>query len=353
MVSGKNTVVLEDVIMQKGLKVRAGSKILEGFVSPFTATVDQKLSGKYEITGRVETNEFCIGGYYDSSEEEKNFCAIDAVKSGSAEFALCNDIFGNYRRFSPKAGCCYIHPTYGTVSRLGLVPITQSMDSIGVLCKNIADGLTLLAQIAGNDPKDGAMFPEISYDYAASAGKIRIGIPQNVFASAEKTTSDAANSLAAEFEKTNIKLEYFDVYSQVMSILTSAEICNNISRYDGIKYGYRAEDFRGVEDLYVKTRTQGLGADAKLAAILGCLVLSQDFYDRYYNKAMKIRRLIKDSLRFDSYDLIVLPCCVAGELAALAGLPACSFLYKGAGIQLIANVRQEHLFKNVQEVLPA
>jgi len=336
--------------MQKDEPVTAGSKILNGFKSPITATVVERLlASGYKIAGRAETSEFGISG--------ENLGAVKTLESGAAEYALCNDIFGNYRKQAPMSNLCYIHPTYGTVSRYGLVQTAASMAQIGVLCKNVTDGLTLLSKIAGHDPKDGAMFGEASYSYDKPADGIRIGIPAAVTAKADESARYAINELAGKFQQTSVELDYFDVYSQVMCILSSAEISNNISRYDGIKYGNRAAEYRGIEDLYVKTRTEAFGIDAKQAAIMGCLVLSQDYYEKYYDKAMRIRRLIKESSRFDDYDIIALPCNINGDnnalfaLAALAGLPACSFSYNGQGVQLIANARHEHLFKAVWEGL--
>ena len=154
-----------------------------------------------------------------------------------------------------------------------------------------------------------------------------------------------------EFSSTDIDLEYFDLYSQVMYILSSAEISNNLSRYDGIKFGYRASGYTDIDDLYTKTRSEGFGLDAKLTAIMGAVVLSKDHYGPYYEKAMKIRRLIKESINFDTYKVIVLPCRISDDpyenLASihllLAGLLSVSFSYKGHGIQLVAGVKKENL----------
>jgi aspartyl-tRNA(Asn)/glutamyl-tRNA(Gln) amidotransferase subunit A len=144
-----------------------------------------------------------------------------------------------------------------------------------------------------------------------------------------------------------------------MYILCCAEISNNINRYDGIKFGHRARGFKNIDDLYVKTRTEGFGLETKFAAIMGAMVLSEGHYASYYENAMKIRRLIKESLRFDEYDIIVLPCKISEDpyenlalysLAALVGLPSVSFMYKGSGIQLIADIKKESLLRTAWEV---
>jgi len=325
-------VFLEDCIMQEGTEATAGSKILKGFVSPFNATVVDRLLDKgHTIAGRVAMDEFGIVPVTGSNIADE---AIKVATDGAC--VLCNDALGMYRRIVAAGmteDSCYIHPTYGTVSRHGLIPTVSSMDQIGVLCKNVEDGFTLLRHIAGHDHKDGAMFPDSPIDFDAPVPKtIRVGIPGNFM----------GNMSFGRFRAIPLQLVHSDVYQQVMYILTCAEISNNISRYDGIKFGHRATEYKGVNDLYVKTRSEGFGLDAKMVAIMGAMVLSQDYYTPYYEKAMKIRRLIKESLLFDTYDIILLHPGME-PLAALAGLPSVSFSSGGQGIQLIANVGQESL----------
>ncbi|HBN85054.1 MAG TPA: hypothetical protein DDZ89_14565, partial [Clostridiales bacterium] len=186
--------------------------------------------------------------------------------------------------------------------------------------------------------------------------------PESIVNKADQETQSAIKEFAEKFNSVNVDLEYFDVYKQVMMILSCAEISNNISRYDGIKFGYRASGYKGIDDLYIKTRSEGLGVETKLAAIMGAMVLSKNQYTPYYEQATKIRRLIKESLRFDAYDIIVLPCCISEDpyenlslfaLPNLVGLPCASFSYKGQGIQLIANVKNENLISTAWEVCMA
>jgi len=350
-VSGADAVALEDSIMLKGHLSTAGSKILQDFVSPLDATVITKLlDNGFVLSGKTAMNEFGIGGITADVPDETTG-AVKAVADGLVPYALCNDVFGTYRRQAAENGLCYIHPTYGTVSRYGLIPLVCSMDQIGIVCNNLSDGFSLLSAIAGNDPKDGAMFPEESYAYEKTGKDITVGIPEAVVNQADEKTQRSIRDFAGNFRSVSISLDYFDVYKQVMYILSCAEISNNISRYDGIKFGYRTQNYKSLNDLYVNTRTEGFGLQTKLAAIMGSLALSQDQYVPCYEQAMKIRRLIKESPRFDAYDIIILPAAVSGTpydnlslfaLAPLAGLPSVTFSHQGCGIQLIANVKNEN-----------
>jgi len=328
----------------------AGSKILEGFKAPFDAEVVTRLAAKnITIAGKTRMSEFGIASVSPGRPNEITG-GVEAVADGAVKYALCNDVFGINRRQAAGAGVCCIHPTYGTVSRYGLIPLASSMDQIGVVCRDLSEGFELLSLIAGKDEKDGAMFPDEKYSYTKSDNKITVGLPEAVVNQADEGAQKAIRELAEKLGFVNISLPYFEVYRQVMYILCCAEISNNINRYDGIKFGYRTENYTNLEELYVNTRNEGFGLDAKLAAVMGSMVLSQDEYGPYYDKSMRIRRLIKESVKFDGYDVIILPTAISDDpyvnlslyaLAPLAGLPSVSFQYQGQGIQLIANVRNE------------
>ena len=355
--SGSDCVVLEDCIMQEDRPSTAGSKILENFISPLNATVVDRLTAAgIKIRGKVKMNEFGLSKI-TADRPDTLSGAVEAVVSGFSEAALCNDFSGTIRRQAAENNLYYIHPTYGTVSRYGLIPSICSMDQIGVLCSDLKRGFQILSILAGNDPKDGAMFPEQSYTYqpeanrSAAGNKIRIGIPDQIVPMANLHNQDMIRDLSEHFETVSIDLPHFNVYAQVMYILASAEISNNINRYDGIKFGYRTENYKNLNDLYLNSRTEGFDLEAKLAAIMGSMVLSKEYYIPYYEKAMKIRRLIKESLNFDEYDLIAVPSLPDADLyrqsalyalAPLAGLPTISFPWKGGAIQLIANVKNEN-----------
>ena len=343
-------VILEECVMQKGKVATAGSKMLQNFVAPFDAEIVARLlASEYEIIGRSEMAEFAFESMFSSGAETLS-TAVEFVANGEAEFAICNDIFGKQRQQAAENGLCYIRPSYGTVSRHGLIQSVCSMDQLGIVCKDLTEGFELLSIIAGRDSKDGAMHPEEQYNYSAHSKKMRIGVPWL-----------GSNESGSEFELVAMDLQHYEVYKQIFYILACAELANNINRYDGVKFGYRAPEHRGINELYVKSRTQAFGLDVKLAAIMGSYVLSRDQYTPLYEKAMKLRRVIKESLRFDKYDVILLPASYCDELdnnlalyalAPLAGLPSISFdggdigsrlinrLFPnaGAGMQLLANV---------------
>ncbi|MCL2820715.1 MAG: amidase family protein [Oscillospiraceae bacterium] len=300
------SVVLESSIMQKGLPATAGSKMLENFIAPVDATVVTRLEAAgVKISGRVDTSEFGAAGLFEDAaggtatqgDGSLVFFAKTAQENRPLVL-LCNDYTGGVSRAAVDAGLYYIQPSYGTVSRYGLIPSVGSMDQIGIVCENPEDGFEILEIISGYDAKDGVMLPNSSKTYE----------PQEVSSSFEIDIAD-------------MKSDYSGVYKQVMQILCSAELSNNISRYDGIKFGYRAKEYKDLNELYTKSRTEAFGEDVKLAAVTGAMVLYGDNYERYYNKAMCIRRLIKESLEFGEYDVIVSKCPI---LSRLCGLPSLS-----------------------------
>ncbi|MCL2033768.1 MAG: amidase family protein [Oscillospiraceae bacterium] len=356
--TGKNDqtlVAIEDSIMQKGRPVTAGSKILSGFTSPLDATVISRLeAGGYAVSGKTKMREFGLLPLCEEACEASG--AVRAVADGAVSFALCNDFSGVTRREAAENGICYIHPTYGCVSRYGLIPSACSMDQIGIVCRDIVEGFGLLSVIAGNDEKDGAMYPDKSYVYEPLDKKIKAFVPENVLTAAIPEDKAAVLALSSHFDGVSTELAYFDVLNKAQYILSCAEISANLSRYDGVKFGFRADRYNNLDGLYVNTRTQGFGLDAKLALIMGSMVLSKEYYTPCYEKALKLRRVIKDSLDFKSYDVILLPLRITGgayessavhALAALAGLPCVSFSYNGGGVQILAAPKNENALLTV------
>jgi len=348
----KYSAILENSIMQKDKPASYGSKALTGFTAPISATVVAKLeSASIDIVGSVSADEFGAGGLFpcDAPKHGDNayrlreqplptvsvnpcdnvsyaaenanaqryaycaFPAVDAIASDKADFALCNDYTGSIARAAAAAGLYYLHPTYGTVSRYGLIQAVSSMDQIGILCKSPETGFYALNIIAGHDEKDGASkqfnaeqcSPPTPREQTKGDDSGKNPAPP-IFRSGTKTPSTCFTPCFPCLE--------------VMQILCCAELSNNISRYDGIKFGYRANEYSGLQELYAKSRTESFGEDVKLAAIIGAMVLYQeDGTERYYDKAMKMRRIIIESFEFDNYDAIA-TCCPT--LSRLCGFPA-------------------------------
>ncbi|MCL2488032.1 MAG: amidase family protein [Oscillospiraceae bacterium] len=344
-------VALDQSIMLEGKPAVAGSKILEGFRAPFTAAVLEKLQAAgVPLAGYARSDEF---GADDLADESDSLSAlIGAVAQKQCRWAIGNDWSGRLRRQAARNGVCYLHPTYGTVSRYGLVAAVCSMDQIGVAAAAPADCFALLQKIAGCDPRDGAMYADTEYAFAPHKNPIKIGIPANVLSAATAAAQKDLRDFAALFESVECQLPHFSLLPQVQYILSAAEFSHNINRYDGIKFGHRAANFRGLDDLYRGTRTEGFGEPVKLAAMAGAMALSQEYYLTWYDKAMRIRRLLKDALDFAQYDVLVLPNAVEGDkytatalyaLATLAGLPSLSVPFGKTGIQLLAAPRNENV----------
>ena len=390
--------VLEDSIMHKGRAIAAGSNILKNFTAPIDATVVSRLEEKgIKILGKTKMDEFGIAGLFPDAPREASG-AVSAVADGLVSFALCNDYTGIIGQEAASKGLYYVQPTYGTVSRYGLIQAVPSMDQIGIVCKTPQDGFRILSIIAGHDPKDGAMYIDSKFDAkkaelsdkgsdnkgsdnkgsdnkgsenkgsenkGSEKKRLTVGIPKNI--KPDEALSfigigiNIGNDANIELATVEFEIKYLDVCAQVMQILCCAEISANISRYDGIKFGYRADGFADLQQLYTKSRTEGFGMDAKLAAILGAMVLSQDNYQRYYDKAMRIRRLIKDSLEFDKYDIMLIPrfdtqtdlSLSLRALPRLCGLPAVTMPFSGGSMTFIADKNREDLLYSILMTIKA
>lgn len=302
-VQGKITVCLDDTIMVKGQLVTAGSKMLENFVAPFEATVVKKLNdADVAIIGKSKVREFGIGTMI---KDDFIPCGLLVVKDELCDVLIANDFSGEYRRKAAEMGLVYIHPTYGTVSRFGLIQAFSSVDRLGVAARDAETAFKVLSIIAGHDSNDGTSYPQESYEYNCdiSASDIKAAVAY-IGDNTEKTKA-AAEKLSATEEN----LPFSDAVNAVQYILSCAEISNNITRYDGIKFGYRAKDYNGLNELYLKTRTEGFTLDTKLTSVMGAMVLSESYYEKYYNKSMQIRRLVKNELEalFEKYDVWFFP----------------------------------------------
>jgi len=307
--------------MQKGLPATAGSKMLANFIAPFDATVVTRLEAAgVQIIGRCDVGEFGVDGSF--SKRLSQYVGTNCVRpfaDSNADIALCNDYTGAVSLAAAEQGLYYIHPTYGSVSRYGLIPAVSSIDQIGVLCKNPEVGFEVLKIISEYDNKDGVMTEDAKHH----SGKWKV-----------------ESGKLGDFQS-----KYSEIFPQIMQILCCAELANNISRYDGIKFGYRAEGYNGLRELYTKSRTESFGENVKLAAVIGAMVLSQENYTRYYDKAMRLRRLIRDSLELDP--TVVGTNCVRPPLLTLSRLCGLPSLTTPNGVY-IANAGREDLLCNTK-----
>ncbi|HEY2953426.1 MAG TPA: Asp-tRNA(Asn)/Glu-tRNA(Gln) amidotransferase subunit GatA [Verrucomicrobiae bacterium] len=326
-------IALKDVIAVQDQPLNCGSKVLGKFISPYDATVVEKLKAAGAIVfGRLNMDEFAMGSSTENSAFHTTRNPWDTTRipggsSGGSAAAVAadeclatlgSDTGGSIRQPAALCGCVGLKPTYGRVSRYGLVAFASSLDQIGPFTKDVRDAATMLGVISGHDPRDSTSVPEAVPDYAAALdGNIKglkLGLPREYMVGGldpeVKTAVDAAvkqlQGLGAEIVE--ISLPHTDYGVAVYYIVATAEASANLARFDGIRYGARVEGNDPIE-LYSKTRGAGFGAEVKRRIILGTYVLSSGYYDAYYLRAQKVRTLIRqDFLKaFEKVDAIVTP----------------------------------------------
>jgi aspartyl-tRNA(Asn)/glutamyl-tRNA(Gln) amidotransferase subunit A len=326
-------VAVKDVIAVKGQPLTCGSKILGKFISPYDATVAEKLKAAGAVLlGRLNMDEFAMGSSTENSAfgVTRNPWDMTRIPGGSSGgsaaavaadeliAALGSDTGGSVRQPAALCGCVGLKPTYGRVSRYGLVAFASSLDQIGPLTKDVRDAATMLNVIAGHDPRDSTSIPEAVPDYTASLGQsiqgLKLGLPKEYMIGGldpeVKQAIDAAvvqlTKLGAEIVE--ISLPHTDYAVATYYIIATAEASANLARFDGIRYGARVDGADPIE-LYSRTRGAGFGAEVKRRIILGTYVLSSGYYDAYYLRAQKVRTLIRqDFLKaFEQVDAIVAP----------------------------------------------
>jgi aspartyl-tRNA(Asn)/glutamyl-tRNA(Gln) amidotransferase subunit A len=384
---------IKDVLCYKGHQVTAGSKILEGFSSLFSATaIERLLAEDAIIIGRVNCDEFAMGSTNETSCYGVTCNAADptkvpggssggsavAVQSGTCLASLGSDTGGSVRQPAAFCGVVGFKPTYGRISRHGLLAYASSFDQIGILANNVKDVALLLEVIAGADEFDATCSRKpvrLNIDEMRGSYKIAYydtalqhpGLDEQI----KNRTLEFVEKLQGKGHTVEpVSFEYLDYLVPAYYVLTTAEASSNLSRYDGIRYGYRSTIAEDIHQVYKKSRTEGFGTEVKRRIMLGTFVLSAGYYDAYYTKAQQVRRLIHDKTRqvFENYDFILMPASpvpaweigkmaddpVAMYLADIftvqanmAGVPAIAFpienLQSGlpAGIQLMADKFQE------------
>ena len=394
-------IALKDNIVSRGEYTTAASKILKGYKGTYDATVVKKLKEAHvPLVGKTNMDEFAMG----SSNENSSFKSVSnpwdlervpggssggaaaAVASLEVPIALGSDTGGSVRQPAALTGTVGLKPTYGRISRYGLMAFSSSLDQIGIIARSSEDIAKTLGIIAGFDENDLTTLNVPVPDYVSLLNRdikgLRIGISQEFFdglnEDVKKVINQALNTLVSLGAKlVNIDLKYMKYSISTYYIISSAEASSNLSRYDGVRYGYRAES-DNIEDMYVKTRSEGFGNEVKRRIMIGSYVLSSGFYDAYFKKASQVRRLIKDDFQnaFKDVDVIITPTTPTtafkkGEKSSkpiemylsdiytvsvsLAGLPAMSVpagFVDGlpVGIQLIGNYLKEDLLLNIGNI---
>ena len=324
-------VAIKDVLNVEGQPCTCGSKILKGHTSVYDATVIQKLrQAGAVLLGRTNMDEFAMGSSTENSSwgVTRNPWDLERIPGGSsggsaacvagdeAIVALGSDTGGSIRQPAAVTGCVGLKPTYGRVSRYGLVAFASSLDQIGPFTKTVADAATMLRVIAGHDERDSTSVPKAVPDYAIEGGVkgLRIGLPKEYFIPGMDRDVEAAVRAAIKklegqgAEIVEISLPHTEYAVAVYYIIATAEASANLARFDGVRYGARVKG-EDVIDTYAKTRGAGFGAEVKRRIILGTYVLSAGYYDAYYLKAQKVRTLIRQDFEkaFQSCDVIATP----------------------------------------------
>lgn len=327
-------VAIKDNMCTKGLLTTCSSKILENYIPTYTASAVQNLTDAgCVIIGKTNMDEFAMGSttetsYYGVTRNPHNPDHVPGGSSGGSAaavalnecfFALGSDTGGSIRQPSAFCGITGMKPTYGTVSRYGLIAYGSSLDQIGPMTKNVTDCAAVLETIASYDKKDSTSMKREKYDFTSALVRdvkgLRIGLPKDYFGEGLDSEVKAAIFKAAEtFKRMGAIVEEFDLglvqYAiPAYYIIASAEASSNLERFDGVKYGYRTKEYGDLHSMYKKTRSEGFGSEVKRRIMLGSFVLSSGYYDAYYLKALKTKALIKQEFdkAFEKYDIILAP----------------------------------------------
>ena len=325
---------IKDNIVIRGQKCTAASRMLENWTSPYDAGVIERLEANdYVSVGKTNMDEFAMGSTTETSAfgvtrnpwnpehvpggSSGGSCA--AVAAGEAVMALGSDTGGSIRQPAAYCGVTGLKPTYGRVSRYGLIAYASSLDQIGPVAKDVADCAAILEVIASHDEKDSTSIERDDCDFTEALVEdvkgLRIGIPRDYMGEGlDPEVNQAVMQAAKVLEEKGAMVEVFDLglvkYAiPAYYIIADAEASSNLARFDGVKYGYRTEEYEGLHNMYKKTRSEGFGAEVKRRIMLGSFVLSSGYYDDYYLKALRTKALIKQAFdkAFAKYDMIVAP----------------------------------------------
>ena len=392
---------IKDNLCTKGVKTTCSSRMLENFIAPYNATVVEKLNNENIISlGKLNMDEFAMGAYTEYSYFKKtcnpwNLSRVPGGSSGGSAaavaanlvpWALGSDTGGSIRQPASFCGVVGLKPTYGLVSRYGLVAFASSLDQIGPITKDVEDAAILLNVIAGHDERDTTSYDIPKKDYTKTLKNdikgMKIGIPNEYFGEGineevKEKLEEAINiyiKLGAEVEEFSLDIAQYALATYY--IIACAEASSNLGRFDGIRYGYRTSNFTNLKELYKNSRSEGFGPEVKRRIILGTYVLSSGYYDAYYKKAQQVRTLVKKEFdkAFEKYDILLTPtsptvafeigtrsnnplemyladiCTVSVNIAGLPGISIpCGVNSENMpiGMQLIGNKFEEEKILNV------
>ena len=327
----KGTIAVDDTILVKGAQSAAGSRILEGFKPLFSAEAVTRLEAKgYAVSGKTNVGEFGLDlvgefSYYGENDAFLKGAAASLVADGEVKAALGVDMNGATRRAAALSGVDFLKPTYGTVSRYGVISCAASGEQVGVYAADAESVCEVMSVIAGHDEKDGTSLPQESYEYSANesvSGK-KVCIIKELYDKADDATKAKVDAFADSLKAQGVAVDVvsndmFELANTAWQILMCAETCNNVSRYDGVKFGHRSSQYKNIDELYVNSRTEGFNFLTKAVILYGSDVLSKNRYKDCYDKSLRVRRVVAEKFAkaCESYDAILTPVCSASSYEA-------------------------------------
>ncbi len=323
-INAAGTIAVDDTILVKDVPATAGSKMLENFRPLFSAEVVERLQKSgYEISGKTNVGEFGLDlmgetSYFADDDKALVGAAAALVADKKIKAALNVDLNGAPRRAAAVSGVDFLKPTYGTVSRYGVIACACSGEQVGVTAENAEGIKEILGVIAGHDSKDGTSLPQEKYEYSLSedVASMKICVISELYDKASDEVKAKLDAYVKALEAKGAKVEKVSLdcvfaAQTAWQILLSAETTNNLSRFDGVKYGHRTAEYKNIDELYVGSRTEGFSFLTKATIIYGSAVLAKDKYDLCYDKSLRIRRVVLSKVKelLASYAAILTPAC--------------------------------------------
>ena len=329
-INENGNIAVDDTLLVKGVAATAGSKILDGFKPLFSAEAVTRLEAAgYTVSGKTHVGEFGLDlagefSYYAEKSDTIKGVAAELVKQGGVNAAVAVDVNGAPRRAAALSDVMFLKSTYGTISRYGVISTAASGEAVGVYAKDADEIAKVMTVIAGHDAKDGTSLADEKYDYTPENvnGK-RVCVIKELVDKADDAVKSELTAYTDALKKNGVTVDeiscdLFDIANTAWQILMTAETCNNVSRYDGVKFGHRSSNYKNIDELYSNTRTEGFNFLTKAVILYGSDVLSKTRYAECYDKSLRVRRVVADGIKalFEKYDAIVTPALSAAEYKA-------------------------------------